>query len=124
MMSYMDCIFCKIINKQILADFLFEDSQLVAFKDIKPSAPVHYLLVPKEHIPSIAHLEGNHKEVLAALIYKAKDLASEAGLKGYKLVFNVGKEGGQVIDHLHLHLLGGWNKKGDVEAMPRPGLDK
>lgn len=120
----MDCVFCKIISKQIPADFLYENDQLIAFKDINPSAPVHNLIVPKEHIPSIAHLEGNHKEVLAALIYKAKDLASKAGLKGYKLVFNVGKDGGQVIDHLHLHLLGGWTKKTDVDAMPSPGLDK
>ncbi len=119
-----NCVFCKIISKQIPADFLFEDDQLVAFKDIHPSAPVHHLIVPKEHIPSIAHLEGNHKAVLAAMIYKAKDLAAQAGLKGYKLVFNVGKEGGQVIDHLHLHLLGGWTGKSETGAMPRPGLDK
>lgn len=120
----MDCVFCKIISKQIPADFLYEDDQLIAFKDINPSAPVHNLVVPKEHIPSIAHLEGNHKEVLSAIIYKAKDLALKAGLKGYKLVFNVGKDGGQVIDHLHLHLLGGWVKKAEIDAMPDPGLDK
>ncbi len=120
----MDCVFCKIAKKEISSDILYEDDQLVAFKDIHPSAPVHYLIVPKQHIPSIAHLEGNHKEVLAALIYKAKDLASQAGLKGYKLVFNVGRDGGQVIDHLHLHLLGGWTKKVDIDAMPHPALDK
>ncbi len=119
-----NCVFCKIIKKEIPADLLYEDDQLVAFKDIHPSAPVHYLVVPKEHIPSIAHLEGNHKEVLAALIYRAKDLALKAGLRGYKLVFNVGREGGQVIDHLHLHLLGGWSKKSEIDAMPAPGLDK
>lgn len=120
----MDCVFCKIVKKEIPTDLLYEDDRLVAFKDIHPSAPVHQLIVPKEHIRSIAHLEGNHKEVLAALIYTAKDLASEAGLKGYKLVFNVGSEGGQVIDHLHLHLLGGWGRKEDIEAMPHPSLDK
>ena len=120
----MDCVFCKIAKKEIPSAFLYEDDQLVAFKDIHPSAPVHNLIVPKEHIPSIAHLEGNHKEVLAALIYKAKDLANQAGLKGYKLVFNVGREGGQVIDHLHLHLLGGWSKKAEIDAMPHPSLDK
>lgn len=113
----MDCIFCSIANKQIPADFVYEDEKLVVFKDIKPDAPVHYLIVPKEHIQSIAHLEGNHKEILAAMIYTAKDLAKKMGLKGYKLVFNVGREGGQLIDHLHLHLLGGWNGQTELEKM-------
>lgn len=89
-----------------------ETSRIVAFKDIRPSAPVHYLVVPKEHIQSIAHLEDNHKEILSELIYSAKQLAAKLGLKGYKLVFNVGREGGQVVDHLHLHLLGGWTNGG------------
>ena len=87
-----------------------ETDQIVAFKDIKPSAPVHYLIVPKDHIDSIAHLEHNHRDILAKLVYTAKDLATKAGLTGYKLVFNVGREGGQLIDHLHLHLLGGWTE--------------
>lgn len=111
----MDCIFCKIIKKEIPTDLVNETDNLVVFKDIKPAAPIHYLVVPKEHIQSIAHLEGNHKEVLAGLIYSAKDEAKKLGLKGYKLVFNVGREGGQVIDHLHLHLLGGWKNNGDVD---------
>ncbi len=103
-----DCIFCKIVKKEIPTEFAIDTDEILAFKDIRPSAPVHYLVIPKEHIQSIAHLEGNHKEILAGLIYAAKDLAVKFGLKGYKLVFNVGREGGQVIDHLHLHLLGGW----------------
>lgn len=103
-----DCIFCKIVGKEISTEFAYEDDGVLAFKDIKPLAPVHYLVIPKEHIESIPHLQGNHKEIISALIYTAKDLASKIGLKGYKLVFNVGREGGQVIDHLHLHLLGGW----------------
>lgn len=119
-----DCLFCKIAKKEILSDIIFEDKDIVAFKDIKPSAPVHYLIVPKEHIQSIAHLEGNHKEILASIIYTAKNLAEKVGLKGYKIVFNVGREGGQVIDHLHLHLLGGWTRKSDIDAMPHPNLDK
>jgi histidine triad (HIT) family protein len=110
-----DCIFCKIIKKEIPTEFIFENNNLVIFKDIKPSAPIHYLVVPKEHVQSIAHLEGNHKEVLADLIYSAKDEAKKLGLRGYKLVFNVGKEGGQVIDHLHLHLLGGWKSQEEVD---------
>ena len=119
-----DCIFCKIAKKEIPADFVLENERIAAFKDIKPSAPVHYLVIPKEHIQSIAHLEDNHKEIITELIYSAKKLAVTLGLKGYKLVFNVGREGGQVIDHLHLHLLGGWPGKSDIEAMPHPAMDK
>ncbi len=106
-----DCLFCKIAGKEIPTEMIFEDERLVAFNDIHPVAPTHILVIPKEHIESIAHLEGNHKDIIAALIYKAKDIAKEKNLKGYKLVFNVGRDGGQVIDHLHLHLLGGWTNK-------------
>ena len=119
-----DCVFCKITAKEINADIVYEDSKVVAFNDIRPSAPVHVLVVPKEHIQSIAHLESNHNEVISKLIFTAKSLAEKANLKGYKLVFNVGREGGQVIDHLHLHLLGGWNRKSDIDAMPNLGMDK
>lgn len=104
----MDCIFCKIVNKEIQTDFVYEDNDIVVFNDIKPSAPVHFLVVPKEHIQSIMHLEGNHKEIISKIVFAAKKEAEKKGLKGYKLVFNVGREGGQIIDHLHLHLLGGW----------------
>jgi histidine triad (HIT) family protein len=120
----MDCVFCKIAKKEIPADIIHQDDQVVVFKDIRPSAPVHYLIIPKEHIQSIAHLEANHNKIIAEVIYAAKKVAAQMGLKGYKLVFNVGREGGQVIDHLHLHLLGGWNQKADIDAMPHPGLDK
>ncbi len=113
--SDMDCIFCKIAKKEIPSTFLMENDQLMVIKDIHPSAPVHYLVIPKEHIQSIAHLEGNHKEIIAALLYAAKDAAKTLGMKGYKLVFNVGKEGGQIVDHLHLHLLGGWTKKAHLD---------
>ncbi len=119
-----DCIFCKITKKEIPASVLSEDAGLMVFADAHPSAPVHYLIVPKEHIQSIAHLEGNHRDILSALIYTAKSTAEKLGLKGYKLVFNVGREGGQVIDHLHLHLLGGWNGKAGGDTMPHLGLDK
>jgi len=119
-----DCIFCKISKKEIPSEIIYEDKSVVAFKDIRPSAPVHYLVVPREHIKSIAHLEDNHHDIVAVLIFVAKSLAKKADLKGYKLVFNVGREGGQVIDHLHLHLLGGWMKKEDIEVMPHSKLDK
>ena len=76
-------------------------------EDIHPKAPVHLLVLPKEHIQSIAHLESNHAEIISRIIYRAKATATSKGLRGYRLIFNVGREGGQVIDHLHLHLLGG-----------------
>lgn len=110
----MDCLFCKIAKKELKSEILYEDGQVMVFKDIRPSAPVHYLIIPKEHIQSIAHLQQNHNEIITKVIYTAKASAEKLGLKGYKLVFNVGKEGGQIIDHLHLHLLGGWSQ----------GLDK
>lgn len=120
----MDCVFCKIAKKEIKSDIVYEDKDVLVFKDIKPSAPAHYLIIPKEHIQSIAHLQKNHNEIIAKVIYAAKGVAEKLGLKGYKLVFNVGREGGQIIDHLHLHLLGGWSRKEDIDHMPHPSLDK
>lgn len=120
----MKCVFCSIAKKEIQSDIAYEDDLVLAFKDVHPSAPVHYLIIPKEHIQSIAHLQENHNEIIAKVIYTAKGVAEKLGLKGYKLVFNVGKEGGQIIDHLHLHLLGGWTKKDDIDHIPRPRLDK
>jgi len=105
-----DCIFCKIGSGEIPSDTLSEDAQARVFRDIHPKAPVHLLVIPKVHIQSIAHLEVDHSDIIAKLIYTAKRAAESQGLKGYKIVFNVGKEGGQVIDHLHLHVLGGWEK--------------
>jgi histidine triad (HIT) family protein len=123
----MTCVFCGIVKKEVGAEILYEDDAVIAFKDIRPSAPVHYLIVPKEHIQSISHLQNNHSEIISRLIFTAKALAEKGGLTGYKLVFNVGREGGQVIDHLHLHLLGGWRldrDKSAIENLPHPGLDK
>ena len=106
----MECLFCKIGTGAVSSETVYEDSQVRIFKDIHPKAPVHLLVIPKMHIESIAHLEHNHAEVIAALLYTAKDTASRLGLTGYKLVFNVGRGGGQIIDHLHLHILGGWQE--------------
>ncbi len=103
----MDCLFCKIINKEVPADIICEDNEFLAFKDINPKAPVHILIVPKKHIPSVDHIGIGDKELMGGLILIAQKIAREKDLKGYKLVINVGKEGGQVIDHLHLHLLSG-----------------
>jgi histidine triad (HIT) family protein len=103
-----NCIFCKIVNKEVPSKIVYEDADVLAFEDMHPSAPIHTLIIPKEHIQSIDHLDGNHAGVISKMIFTAKKIAHEKGLKGYKLQFNVGREGGQVIDHLHLHLLGGW----------------
>lgn len=106
----MDCLFCKISQGEISSDIVYEDSDVKVFKDSHPKAPVHLLIIPKIHIQSIAHLEANHSDIISKLIYTAKNTAEKLGLKGYRLQFNVGREGGQEIDHLHLHLLGGWEK--------------
>ncbi len=111
----MDCLFCKISKNEIPSDVVYEDGEVKVFKDIHPKAPVHLLIIPHTHIQSIAHLGADHGGIIAKLIYAAKKAAEDLGLKGYKLVFNVGREGGQLIDHLHLHLLGGW--KGEERSI-------
>ena len=103
----MDCLFCKIINKEIPSDIIFEDEKFIAFKDINPKAQTHLLIVPKKHIVSAMELEEQDKELTGELIITAKNIAKEKNLAGYQLIINVGREGGQTIDHLHLHLLSG-----------------
>lgn len=100
-----NCIFCKIVNGESPSVKVFEDEKLVAFNDIKPKAKVHILIVPKEHIESIKHIEPIHKELIGEMFLAAAKIAKEKNLSGYKLVINVGREGGQLVDHLHLHLL-------------------
>ncbi|MFA7252816.1 MAG: HIT domain-containing protein [Candidatus Paceibacterota bacterium] len=119
-----NCIFCKIIAKEIPATILFENENLIVLQDIKPSAPIHHLVIPRDHIQSVAHLEEKNKDLIGEIFLIANEDANKVGLKGYKTVFNVGRDGGQVIDHLHLHLLGGWSKREDIEKMPSPKLDK
>lgn len=109
----MDCIFCKIIKKELPADIIYEDEKFVVFKDIHPQAPIDLLVVPKlhskEHLGSMNELGESHKEMISDWILVAKKVAKEQGIEdGYRLVFNVGKKGGQEIEHLHLHLMGGW----------------
>ena len=105
-----NCVFCKITSKQSPAEILMESDSVVVFKDIYPSAPVHYLVVSKKHIPSIKEVLHEDEVLMGNFINREKDEAEKLGLSGYKLVFNVGKEGGQIVDHIHLHLLGGWAK--------------
>ena len=104
-----ECIFCNIAQKRTPASIVHDEGEVMAFDDIHPKAPVHILVISKQHIESIAHLAVSHADVIAKLIYAAKHIAAEKGLKGYKLLFNVGREGGQQVDHLHLHLIGGWD---------------
>ena len=103
----MDCIFCKIISKEIPSANVFENENLVAFNDINPKAKVHILIVPKKHIESIKHLEKIDGQLVGEMFLVAQQIAKEKNLEGYKLVINVGREGGQLVDHLHLHLLSG-----------------
>ena len=104
------CTFCKIIRGEKAADFVYQDESLVVFKDIRPHAPVHLLIVPREHIRSLNDLKEKDKDTIFKMIMKAKEMARESSIaeSGYRLVFNVERGGGQVIFHLHLHLLGGW----------------
>ncbi|MAF20623.1 MAG: histidine triad nucleotide-binding protein [Parcubacteria group bacterium] len=104
-----ECIFCKIANHQQKTDIVFENEQIIVFKDMHPQAKVHLLIVPKKHIESINYLEEEDRELINQMIFLAKSLAKKQGIavKGYRLFFNVGRGGGQIIDHLHLHLMGG-----------------
>jgi histidine triad (HIT) family protein len=103
-----DCLFCKIVADQIPAKRVYEDELSLCFADIHPQAPTHLLLIPKEHIASQAHAEQKHAALLGHLLATAAEIAKAAGLVGgYRVVINTGADGGQTVDHLHLHLLGG-----------------
>lgn len=108
-----DCLFCKIVNREIPSEFLYEDDGYVVFKDINPAAPVHLLIVPKKHIRSINDLQQEDQTIVSDLFMIAKEMAKQQGVNesGYKLLFNVEKGGGQLVFHIHLHLIGGWEKK-------------
>ncbi len=104
-----DCIFCKIINRKIPASIIYEDEKIIAFDDIKPQAPVHVLLIPKEHYASLNDVPDGDESILAHLLLKARQIAHDKGIgeDGYRLVLNTGGNSGQEVFHIHLHLLGG-----------------
>lgn len=104
-----NCIFCAIANKQSPAELEYEDNEIVAFRDINPKAKVHILIVPKKHISSVTTLEESDAPLVGRMILVAKKLAEKEGIAddGYRLIFNAGKHGGQVVEHIHLHLIGG-----------------
>lgn len=104
----MDCLFCKIIGGEIPSDKVYEDDLVYVFKDISPEAPVHLLIVPKKHIDSNDTLEEGDKELIGHIFLLAKKLAKDFKLtKGYRIVNNIGEDGGQSVKHMHFHLLGG-----------------
>lgn len=104
----MECIFCKIVNKEIPSEIVYEDDKSIVFKDLNPVAPVHMLIIPKEHISSLFEMKESHKELMGHLIYVASKVAKDLNLdKGYRIVNNCGEEGGQTVDHIHYHLIGG-----------------
>ena len=103
----MSCLFCKIIAGEIPAEIKFQDEQVIAFADINPQAPVHFLIIPKLHVENAAELAAQSPAGLSAVFAAADQLAKAEGLTGYRTVFNTGADAGQSVFHAHLHLLGG-----------------
>lgn len=105
----MNCLFCKIAQGEIPATVVYEDDDVIAFRDIRPQAPTHVLIIPRKHIATIDDTQDEDQQLLGKMILKAKQLAKSEGLSdaGYRLVFNVNSGGGQEVYHIHLHLLGG-----------------
>lgn len=104
----MSCLFCKIIEGSIPSTAVYQDDRAYAFADINPQAPVHVLIAPKEHLMSLAEAGEEHPALLGHLLWVAAGIARSKGLgKGYRVVINTGEDGGQTVDHLHVHLLGG-----------------
>ena len=104
-----DCLFCKIIDGEIPGDIVYENDNVLAFKDINPIAPVHILVIPKEHIATLNDLEEKHTQTMGELFLAAKQIASEKGISesGYRTVFNCNKDAQQTVFHIHLHLIAG-----------------
>ena len=104
-----DCLFCKIAKGEVPADIVFQDERCIAFRDISPQAPTHVLLIPRQHIESLDKAATNEKDTLGHLLITAAELARSSGFaeKGYRVVINTNKDGGQTVFHLHVHLLGG-----------------
>lgn len=105
----MECIFCRIIAGEIPADVVFQDDEVVAFRDIHPQSPKHILIVPRSHIASLTEVTEQHQGLLGKLLLVAQKIAEKENIaaRGYRLTINSGADGGQLVTHLHLHLLGG-----------------
>ena len=106
------CLFCRITAGELPADRVYEDDEVLAFKDIHPQAPFHCLIIPKTHVATLNDFSPQHSSLLGHLLLTAKRIAAEHGLPGYRVAMNVNREGGQVVFHVHLHVLGGRPLKG------------
>ena len=104
-----DCLFCKIINREIPASIVHDDDRILAFSDINPQAPTHILVVPKQHIESLNDLGAGDDQIVGELVRRAAAIAKERGISagGFRTVFNTNRDAGQTVFHIHLHLLGG-----------------
>lgn len=103
--SMKDCIFCKIVAGEIPSEVVYEDENCLVFKDLYPKAKTHLLIIPKQHIETVMDMEQTHSPLFGDLMYCSKKVADLLGIKGYKLQINVGKDGGQEVFHVHIHLL-------------------
>ena len=105
----MDCLFCKIVGREVPASIVYEDDRVIAFNDIKPQAPTHVLVVPKRHIESLNELQQDDDEIVGELIRRAAAIAKERGVSagGFRTVLNTNRDGGQTVFHIHVHLFGG-----------------
>jgi histidine triad (HIT) family protein len=103
-----DCLFCKMVSGDLPIPFIYQDEHAIAIADINPQAPTHILVIPRKHLASTAHAEAADSALLGHLLSAAAQIAVQKGLaKGYRLVINTGPDGGQTVEHLHIHLLGG-----------------
>jgi histidine triad (HIT) family protein len=104
-----DCVFCRIVRGELPSRKIFEDDEILAFHDLAPKAPTHFLVIPKRHIPNLMELEDGDTALIGRLVFEAQRIAAELGCasKGARFVFNCKSDGGQTVDHLHLHVLGG-----------------
>ena len=109
-MTMSNCIFCKISQRKIPSTIVYEDEEILAFKDINPIDKVHFLIIPKEHIVSLIECNLDHQDILSKMLLLAPKLAKEFGLKGFRIMINSGKEGGQEVFHIHFHVYGGSEK--------------
>lgn len=112
----MDCIFCNIVNGKIPSDIIYQDEEVIAFRDIKPQSPVHLLVIPRKHYTSLLNVTEEDKPLMGHMVNIANRLARDEGIAepGYRLVINCGQQGGQLVPHLHLHVLGGRQLSGQL----------
>ncbi len=109
-----DCLFCRIVAGKLPAQRVYEDDEVLGFRDIRPQAPVHCLLVPRIHLATLNDFDEAHLQLAGRLMLAARAVANELALPGYRVAMNVNREGGQVVFHAHLHLLGGRAMKGEL----------